>query len=183
MKWQRLFRFILSSKFVENNLSRQLSSSRKITIRGARCQNICSAHPSWVCWYELELKQQQKKNPEKCQMRVSNFLFFRHWEPAGLGPKKICWSFCGEGLKNNQNLPTTSVLCTVIKICELINLYSICFFLLMPLLVSSNHDYDFYLFLFFLIGIHSMQGWTAATRHGVTRKRSTEKIIAYRKSV
>ena len=23
----------------------------------------------------------------------------------------------------------------------------------------------------FLIGIHSMQGWTATTRHGVTRKR------------
>ena len=25
-------------------------------------------------------------------------------------------------------------------------------------------------FFFFLIGIHSMQGWTATTRHGVTRK-------------
>ena len=28
-----------------------------------------------------------------------------------------------------------------------------------------------------------MQGRTAATRHGVTRKRSTKKITAYRKSV
>ena len=37
--------------------------------------------------------------------------------------------------------------------------------------------------MFFLIGIHSMQGWTAAMRHGVTRKRSTKKIAAYRKSV
>ena len=26
------------------------------------------------------------------------------------------------------------------------------------------------LFYFFLIGIHPMQGWTATTRHGVTRK-------------
>ena len=26
-------------------------------------------------------------------------------------------------------------------------------------------------FFFFLIGIHSMQGWTATTRHGVTRKK------------
>ena len=25
--------------------------------------------------------------------------------------------------------------------------------------------------VFFLFGIHSIQGWTAATRHGVTRKR------------
>ena len=37
--------------------------------------------------------------------------------------------------------------------------------------------------LFFLIGIHSMQGWTVTTRHGDTRKRSTKKIPAYRKSV
>ena len=28
---------------------------------------------------------------------------------------------------------------------------------------------------FFLIGIHSMQGWTATTRHGITRKRSTQR--------
>ena len=34
----------------------------------------------------------------------------------------------------------------------------------------------------FLIGIHSMQGWTATMRHGVTPKRSTKKIIAYMKS-
>ena len=31
-------------------------------------------------------------------------------------------------------------------------------------------------FLFFLIGIHSTQGWTATTRHGVTRKRSTKRL-------
>ena len=37
--------------------------------------------------------------------------------------------------------------------------------------------------IFFLIGIHSMQGWTVTTRHGVTRKRSTKKITAYRKSI
>ena len=29
--------------------------------------------------------------------------------------------------------------------------------------------------MFFLIGIHSMQGWTALTRHGITRKRSTKR--------
>ena len=29
---------------------------------------------------------------------------------------------------------------------------------------------------FFLIGIDSMQGWTATTRHGVTRKRSTKRL-------
>ena len=39
------------------------------------------------------------------------------------------------------------------------------------------------LFLFFLIGIHSMQGLTATTRHGVTKKRSTKKITGNRKSV
>ena len=32
-----------------------------------------------------------------------------------------------------------------------------------------------YLF-FFLIGIHSMQGWTATTRHRVTRKTSTKRL-------
>ena len=29
---------------------------------------------------------------------------------------------------------------------------------------------------FFLIGIHSMQGYTATTRHGVTRKGSTKRL-------
>ena len=29
---------------------------------------------------------------------------------------------------------------------------------------------------FFKIGIHSMQGFTATTRHGVTRKRSTKRL-------
>ena len=38
-------------------------------------------------------------------------------------------------------------------------------------------------FFFFLIGIHSMQGWPATTRHGVTRKKSTTKITVYRKCV
>ena len=37
-----------------------------------------------------------------------------------------------------------------------------------------------YLTFFFLIGIHSMQGWTAATRHCVTRKKSTKRLKAYR---
>ena len=31
--------------------------------------------------------------------------------------------------------------------------------------VVRRHHFDF-----LLIGIHSMQGWTASTRHGVTRK-------------
>ena len=31
-------------------------------------------------------------------------------------------------------------------------------------------------FFFILIGIHSMQGWTATTRYGVTRKRSTKRL-------
>ena len=29
---------------------------------------------------------------------------------------------------------------------------------------------------FFPIGIHTMQGWTATTRHGVTRKISTKRL-------
>ena len=29
---------------------------------------------------------------------------------------------------------------------------------------------------FVLTGIHSMEGWTATTRHGVTRKRSTKRL-------
>ena len=29
---------------------------------------------------------------------------------------------------------------------------------------------------FFLIEIHSMQGWTATTRHGVARKRNTKRL-------
>ena len=49
---------------------------------------------------------------------------------------------------------------------------------------KSNVGPDFGLFCpylntnFFLIGIHSMQGWTATTRHGVTRKRS-KKILQH----
>ena len=34
---------------------------------------------------------------------------------------------------------------------------------------------------FFLIGIHSMQDWTATTRPGVVRKKNHRKITAYRK--
>ena len=41
----------------------------------------------------------------------------------------------------------------------------------------------FVTFNFLLIGIHSTEGWTSTTRHGVTRKRSTKKMMAYRKSV
>ena len=29
---------------------------------------------------------------------------------------------------------------------------------------------------FFLIGVHSMQGWTATTRHGVTRKEAQKRL-------
>ena len=36
---------------------------------------------------------------------------------------------------------------------------------------------------FFLIGIHSMQGWTSTKRHKVTRKKGQKKITAYKKSV
>ena len=30
--------------------------------------------------------------------------------------------------------------------------------------------------VFFLIGIHPMQGWTATTRHGVTRKKAQKRL-------
>ena len=40
----------------------------------------------------------------------------------------------------------------------------------------QSHSKFFVGFSFFLIGIHSMQGWTATTRHGVTRKRSTKRL-------
>ena len=43
--------------------------------------------------------------------------------------------------------------------------------------------YLFIHFDFFLIGIHSMQAWTATTRYGVTRKRSIKKIKVNKKSV
>ena len=42
-----------------------------------------------------------------------------------------------------------------------------------------NFTYIFSLFLllfFFLLGIHSMQGWTATTRYEVTRKRNTKRL-------
>ena len=32
------------------------------------------------------------------------------------------------------------------------------------------------LVIFFLIGVHSMQGWTATTRHGVTRKEAQKRL-------
>ena len=35
---------------------------------------------------------------------------------------------------------------------------------------------EHYLIYLFLIGIHSMQGWTATTTHRVTRKRSTKRL-------
>ena len=35
------------------------------------------------------------------------------------------------------------------------------------------------LLLFFLIGIHSMEGWTTTTRYGVTRKEAQKRITGY----
>ena len=43
-------------------------------------------------------------------------------------------------------------------------------------LQAKNVYLKLYLEFFFLIGIHSMQGQTATTRHGVTRKRSTKRL-------
>ena len=37
--------------------------------------------------------------------------------------------------------------------------------------------------IFFLIGIHSMRGYTATTRHGVTRKKKHKMIKVYKKSI
>ena len=34
----------------------------------------------------------------------------------------------------------------------------------------------FAIWIFFKIGIYSIQGWTATTRHGVTRKRNTKRL-------
>ena len=39
------------------------------------------------------------------------------------------------------------------------------------------------MFFSFLIGIHSMQGWKATTRHEVTKKKKYKKVKVYRKSV
>ena len=36
--------------------------------------------------------------------------------------------------------------------------------------------------LFFLIGIYSMQGWTATARDGILKKEGQKKIEAYRES-
>ena len=48
---------------------------------------------------------------------------------------------------------------------------------------NAQFDIYIYIYIFFLIGIHTIQGWTATTRHGVTRKKSAKKIAGYRKSV
>ena len=39
-----------------------------------------------------------------------------------------------------------------------------------------NHLQKCHQNVFFLIGIHSIQSWTATTRHGVTRKRNTKRL-------
>ena len=46
------------------------------------------------------------------------------------------------------------------------------------LYTAEYREYKEYIYTFFLflIGIHSMQGWTATTRHGVTRKRNTKRL-------
>ena len=61
------------------------------------------------------------------------------------------------------------------------NIRSFCLFWLVLAHFSSPFG-SFYLFsagffvVFFSIGIHSMQGWTATTRHRVTRKRNTKRL-------
>ena len=63
--------------------------------------------------------------------------------------------------------------------------YFLCYFLLSifsillffsTLLSIPCSVFSLCLFFFFLIGIHSMQGWTTTTRHGVTKKRSTKRL-------
>ena len=50
-------------------------------------------------------------------------------------------------------------------------------------IIFSRQNFHFSrVVIFFLIGIHSMQGWTAPTSHGVTRKEAQKKITGYRKS-
>ena len=46
----------------------------------------------------------------------------------------------------------------------------------MCLPITHIPDNTYHLGLFFLIGIHSMQGWTATTRHGVTRKKAQKRL-------
>ena len=47
--------------------------------------------------------------------------------------------------------------------------------------MTSNHeeyisDITLEKKIFFLIGIHSMQGWTSTTRHGVTRNKAQKRL-------
>ena len=41
---------------------------------------------------------------------------------------------------------------------------------------KSNNDSNNYHYVVFLIGIHSMQDWTATMRHGVTSKRNIKRL-------
>ena len=49
-------------------------------------------------------------------------------------------------------------------------------FLVKILLVKLKNFYIKYAWIFFLIGVHSMQGWTATTRHGITRKEAQKRL-------
>ena len=43
-------------------------------------------------------------------------------------------------------------------------------------ILPYDHRFQTYLFFFFLIGIHPMQGSTVTTRHGVTRKKAQKRL-------
>ena len=45
--------------------------------------------------------------------------------------------------------------------------------------INKNNIFNiltYYFFIFFLIGIYSMQGWTATTKHGVTKKEAQKRL-------
>lgn len=115
-------------------------SSRKITtIRESRCQNICIVHPPLhlLGWAWIK-KEATKKPPEKCQMEEFQLFIFWILGTGLVWTKGMCWSFfSGEGVE----WPVTAVLCTIIKICELVILYSVCFFLLLSPLFSCFYSY------------------------------------------
>ena len=108
--------------------------------------------------YKISVKKVKRKIEEKCKTWRETNLLFQKWEEFG--------EFWFEHSK-------------VTKICTLIGPF--CkkvqrSYFSWHWRVMQNLKKTWLVCLSFLIGIHFMQGWTAATRHGVIRKRHTKRL-------
>ena len=116
--------------------------------------------------YKISVKKVKRKIEEKCKIWRETNLLFQKWEEFGefwfehSKVSKICTligPFCAKCITFDLKKYRGVIFYDTEESCKI-------------------WKKNWLVCLSFLIGIHFMQGWTAATRHGVIRKRHTKRL-------